>query len=123
MGQYGYGSFGVDSRRVALQTRAAYEPDAYGANSASLAVTAPNVPPGLGAPNVSASAMNGSYGVEAAGGALDSIGGYGTADNNGYATAMAAMNPYSFRHAPMWGAILLLLIGVIGLHLTAFRSS
>lgn len=116
---YGYGSFQVDGRRVPLQTKAAYSPQSFGPSLAAVPTAQPNVPPGLSA---APTAGTGLYGIsQAPTGMTSDVGGYGTADNNGLATAIAADNPWSFRDSPVLPALLFLIVGLVGLRLIHWR--
>lgn len=115
----GYGSYVVNGDRTALQTRAAYAPQSYGPSLASVPVSGPNIPPALGA----ASVASGVYGqAETPAGYVDIVGNYGTADNNGLATAIAAGNPWSFRDSPVLPALLFLVLGLVGLRIIHWRK-
>ena len=53
----------------------------------------------------------------------DSLSGYGTAENNALATAVAAHNPWSFKDSPVLPALAFLLIGMLGLRLVHWRKA
>ena len=116
----GYGTNVINGDRIPLQTRAAYGPQSYGPSLVSVPTSQPNVPPSLGAPSAAA----GSWGYAdtySAMGTSDSLSGYGTAENNALATAVAANNPWSFRDSPLLPALLFLIVGLVGLRLVHWR--
>lgn len=123
---YGYGSYDVDGRRVALQTRAAYAPQSFGPALSAVPTAQPNVPPGLVVgPATAAGVYTGAAGgiAPSTSGYVAGVEGYGTADNNALATARAADNPWSFRDSPVLPALLFLIVGLLGLRLIHWRRA
>lgn len=125
-GRLGYGTVIENGTRIPVQTQAAYAPLGYGPIMAQVPSSQPNVPPGLSYSGGAAAPMYGKAGPTSAGATSGSYAdstSYGTAENNDLATAIAGSDPFSFRDSPVLPAILMLLVGLIGLRVIHWRRA
>lgn len=103
---FGQGTFLVDGQRTTLPPAAAYAPMNFGVQTSGVPTVSPTVPPVMGIGTVG--------GVQSGSGmAYNSVGEYGTADNNSAATAEAAAHPFSLRSSPVLWAVGLLVTGLV----------
>ncbi len=99
--------------RFTTPTYYSYRPQGYGPQTTGVPQVSPTLPPFLGG-----SAAGGS-GSGYSGG---SVGGYGTAENNGLVTNIANQNPHNWKVSPTWWAVALLIIGLMLLKVVHWRS-
>lgn len=92
----------VNGQRVSTPVQSQYSPLSYGVQTTSVPNVSPTIPPYLG----------GSAGGASASGAVEGVGGYGTAGNNAQATQLAASNPWNAKVSPVWWAIGALVVGI-----------
>jgi hypothetical protein len=107
MGILGANTAVVDGQRVTLPPLAAFQPQSFGLQTSGVPNVSPTVPPIMG------TGLVGGSGGSAGGIGYNSVGGYGTADNNAAATAAAAANPFSLRSSPVLWAVAALLGGLL----------
>jgi hypothetical protein len=99
----GEGTAVVNGQRTVIVPQAAYVPTSFGAQTSGVPNVTPIVPP-------YASAVGGPSASPASGYA--SVNGYGTAENNGMQTSIAANNPHNWKASPTWWAVGALVIGL-----------
>lgn len=107
MGVLGNQTAVVDGQRVTLPPAAAYAPMNFGVQTSGVPVVSPTIPPIMGIGTIGGVA-SGSGGL-----GLQTVGEYGTADNNAAATAEAQAHPFSLTRSPVLWAIGLLLLGLV----------
>jgi len=99
----GEGTAVVNGSMRQIVPSAAYVPSSFGVQTTGVPNVTPIIPP-------YASATGGPTGSPASGYA--SVNGYGTAENNGMQTSIAASHPHSWKASPTWWAIGALVIGL-----------
>ena len=92
----------VDGQRFSFPSHFQYAPTQYGPQTTGVPQVSPTMPPFIGA-------ANGGY---AAPGAMEGVGGYGTAGNNALMTQVAAEHPHNLKVSPVWWAVGALLVGL-----------
>lgn len=111
MGVLGQGTVVVDGQRNTAPPTSAFVPMAFGAQTTGVPNVSPIVPP-------YASAVAGSGGSGFA-----SVGGYGTADNNGLVTSIAANHPYNLKVSPVWWMVGFLVGGILLLQAVSWHET
>lgn len=101
----------VNGQRFTTPTWGAYAPVGFGPQTTAVPIITPAIPPMVGG------------GGGSVGGLTENIGGYGTAGNNSYATAVAAANPWSPRQSPVIWAIVGLLLSIFLLRHVHWRDT
>lgn len=105
MGVLGANTAVVDGQRVTLPPPAAWAPVTFGVQTSGVPVVSPTVPPVIG--GTSAGVANSSGGH-----AYNSVGEYGTADNNAVQAQQAAAHPFSPRASAVPWALVFLVGGL-----------
>lgn len=106
----GQGTAVIDGQRNTFPTSYAYAPSGFGPQTTGVPLVSPSMPPFLG---------GGAGSGSGPGGALEGVGGYGTAGNNQTVTAIANQNPFNLKVSPVLWAVGLLVIGTLlinGIH-------
>lgn len=78
----------VDGQRNTFPTSDSYTPASYGPQTTGVPNVSPSMPPFMGTGQTNGGGPTG---------ALEGVGGYGTAANNTQVTAIAAGNPHNFK--------------------------
>lgn len=107
MGILGANTAVVDGQRTTLPPLVAFSPLSFGPQTTGVPVVSPSVPPIMGA-GTYGGAANSSGGV-----GYNSVGGYGTADNNAAAAADAGAHPFSLKSSPVVWAVGALVLGLV----------
>lgn len=102
----------VNGQRNIFPTWSQFNPTQYGPQTTGVPQISPTMPPFLGGQNAAATM----------GAGMDSVGGYGTAGNNGTVTAIAAANPHNLKVSPVWWAVGLLIVGLLLLNGVHWRK-
>lgn len=98
MGVLGANTAVVDGQRVTLPPPSAFHVQSFGLQTQGVPVVSPTVPPIIGGTTAGVGSSSGGYGY-------NTVGDYGTADNNALAAQTAADHPFSLRHSPVLWAV------------------
>lgn len=121
MGILGQGTVVVDGQRTTAPPSAAFVPTSFGLQTSGVPNVSPIVPPYASGTTGGSSSSTGAVGV-------NSVNGYGTADNNALTTSLAAAHPWSPKVSPVvWALVALiggvLLLGAVSWHETVEESA
>ncbi len=103
----------IDGQRNIFPTHAQFAPTQYGPQTTGVPQVSPTMPPFICAANGGGSSL----------GAMEGVGGYGTAGNNALMTQVANEHPYSLKVSPVWWAVGALVIGLSLLRAVHWRKT
>lgn len=104
----------VDGQRNTFPSWAAWSPQGYGPQTTGVPQVSPTMPPFIGASNTAGFSGTG---------AMEGVGGYGTAGNNNLAALVANQNPHNWKVSPVWWAVILLVAGLLLLKAVNWRET
>ena len=107
------GTIPLNGTRFNLPTMNTFAPANYVQQASSVPAVGPNVPPAM---------LSGTLTGGTASGLQETVGGYGTAANNGTATAIAHNNPWNFKVSPLVWILLFGIVGLVGLRYISWRK-
>ena len=102
----------VNGQRFTFPTTAAYSPIAYGPQTTGVPNVSPTMPPFVGGGTGPTSGLG-----------FEGVGGYGTAGNNQFVTAVAGSKPWDMRLSPVLWAVVLLVGSLLLLRAIHWRST
>lgn len=103
----------VDGQRNIFPSSYAYSPTQYGPQTTGVPQVSPTMPPFIGAANGAGSSL----------GAMEGVGGYGTAGNNAQVTQVASEHPHNLKVSPVWWAVASLVVGLSLLRAVHWRRT
>lgn len=102
----------VNGQRFTFPSTAAYSPMAYGPQTSGVPNVSPTMPPFIGGGQGPTSGLG-----------FEGVGGYGTAGNNQFTTAVAASKPFDMRLSPVLWVVIFLLGSLILLKAIHWRET
>ncbi len=108
------GTIPLNGTRFSLPTMGTFAPANYVQQASSVPAVGPNVPPAMMSGTLTTGGTTS--------GLQETVGGYGTAANNGTTTAIAHANPWNYKVSPLVWILLFGIVGLVGLRYISWRK-